>query len=184
MDAQVPAHEISMYADQDDDQNNYRMCTETPEDSYLDHDQASTGSRWQSTHQDSMDPLPSTLPELRVAIHDWQTEWEPKADWDCNFNLALRRAREKSWGSADRFFRECEAHAHMGRCFICVLRQLVQELCRGRGSRDKLCDIFLQAFDLLVAVVSEIKFFEVKLHEYAPSNPLSKCSDVRMYAVI
>ena len=72
----------------------------------------------------------------------------------------------------------------MGHCFIRALRQLVQELCHGRGPRDKLCDIFLQAFDLLVTVVSKVKFFEVKLHEYAPSNPLSKCSDVRMYAVI
>ena len=89
MDAQVAACEISVYADQDDDQNNYRTHTETPEDSYLDHDQASAGSHWQSTHQDSMDPLPSTLPELCIAIHDWQTEWEPKVDWDCNFNLAL-----------------------------------------------------------------------------------------------
>ena len=184
MDAQVPAHEISMYADQDDDQNNYWTCTETPEDSYLDHDQASAGSRWQSTHQDSRDPLPSTLPELCVAIHDWQMEWEPEADWDRNFNLALRQAREKSWGSADWFFRECEAHAHMGRRFIHALRQLVQELCHGRGSRDKLCDNFLQAFDLLIAVVSKVKFFEVKLHKYVPSNPLSKCSDVWMYAVI
>ena len=187
MDAQVPAHEISMYADQDNDQNNYWTRTETPKGSYLDHDQASTRSRWQSTHQqsmDSMDPLPLALPELCVAIHDWQMEWEPKADWDHNFNLALRQAREKSWGLADQFFRECEAHAHMGHHFICVLRQLVQELCHGRGSQDKLCDIFLQAFDLLVTVVSKVKFFEVKLHEYAPSNPLSKCSDVRMYAVI
>ena len=178
MDAQVPAREIS------DCQNDYRTHTEVPEASDSDHDQASTGSRWQSTHHNDMEPVPSTLPELRIAIHDWQTEWEPEADWDRNFNLALRQAREKSWSSADRFFRECETHARMGRRFIRALRQLVHELCHSRGSRDKLCDTFLQIFDLLVAVVSEVKFFEVKLHEFAPLNPLSKCSDIRMYAVV
>ena len=104
---------------------------ENPDDSDLDHDQVSTGSNWQSTHRDDMDPVPSTLPELQVAIHDWQMEWEPKADWDCNFNLALYQAREKSWSSADQFFRECETHACMGRRFIRVLRQLVQELCHS-----------------------------------------------------
>jgi len=30
--------------------------------------------------------------------------------------------------------------------------------------------MFLQVFDLLIAIVSEVKFFKVKLHEYAPSN--------------
>ena len=101
-------------------------------------------------------------------------QWEPKVDWNHSFNLALHQAREKSWGSADWFFRECETHAHMGYCFIHALRQLVQELCHGRGSQDKLCDTFSQVFDLLITVVSE-----VKLHKYVPSNPLSKCLDIQ-----
>ncbi|KAL4066598.1 hypothetical protein J3A83DRAFT_4077345, partial [Scleroderma citrinum] len=112
----------------------------------------------------------STLPELHIAIHDWHTEWKPKADWDLNFNLALHQAREKRWGSVDQFFNECETHACIGCCLICGLRQL-----------DKLCDTFLQIFDLLITVVSEVKFFKVKLHEYVPSNPLSTCSNVHMY---
>ena len=100
-------------------------------------------------------------------------------NWDRSFNLALCWAREKSWGSADWCFKECETHTHISHCFIRALRQLVQELFRGRGSQDKLCDTFLQVFDLLIAVVSE-----VKLHKYAPSNPLSKCLDICMYTVV
>ncbi|KAL4064384.1 hypothetical protein J3A83DRAFT_4101398, partial [Scleroderma citrinum] len=83
--------------------------------------------------------------------------------------------------SADQFFKECETHAHIGCCLIHGLRQLVQELCHSRGSQGKLCDMFLQIFNLLIAVVSEVKFFKVKLHEYAPSDPLSTCLDVHMY---
>ncbi|KAL4073072.1 hypothetical protein V8B97DRAFT_2022912 [Scleroderma yunnanense] len=146
---------------------------------------ASAGHHWQSTHHnDKMDPIPLTLPELCIAIHDWHTEWEPEADWDLNFNLALHQAREKRWGSADQFFKECETHACIGCHLIHGLRQLVQELCHSRGSWDKLCDMFLQIFDLLIAIVSEVKFFKVKLHEYAPLNPLSTCSDVCMYTAV
>ncbi|KAL4072345.1 hypothetical protein V8B97DRAFT_1870408, partial [Scleroderma yunnanense] len=93
-------------------------------------------------------------------------------------------AREKRWGSVDQFFKECETHAHIGCHLIHGLRQLVQELCHSRGFQDKLCDTFLQIFDLLVAVVSEVKFCKVKLHEYVPSNPLSTCLDVPMYTAV
>ena len=68
----MPAHEASMYANQDG-QNDYQMCMEMPEYSDLDCDQASAESRWQSTHHDNIDPVPSTLPELHIAIHGWQT---------------------------------------------------------------------------------------------------------------
>ena len=75
----MSACEANVYANEDS-QSNYRTHTEMPEDSDLDGDQASEGSHWQSTHHDNMDPVPSTLPELCAAIHDWQVEWEPKAD--------------------------------------------------------------------------------------------------------
>ncbi|KAI6101305.1 hypothetical protein F5141DRAFT_1066044 [Pisolithus sp. B1] len=37
-------------------------------------------------------------------------------------------------------------------------------------------------FDLLGAVLAEVKFFEVKLDEYAPAVPYSKVSDARYYS--
>ena len=80
MDAQVPIHEIS---------DHHHTHTEIAEGSDSDHDQASDGSHWQSTYHDDIDPVPLTLPVLCIAIHDWQMEWEPEADWDHNFNLAL-----------------------------------------------------------------------------------------------
>ena len=47
---------------------------------------------------------------------------------------------------------------------------------------DEIRDLFLQGFDMVTAVTSEVKFFEVKLDEYAPSVPMTKVSDVRYYS--
>ena len=43
-------------------------------------------------------------------------------------------------------------------------------------------DLFLQGYEMVVAVTSEVKFVEVKLDEYAPAVPLIKLSNVRSYS--
>ncbi|KIJ58805.1 hypothetical protein HYDPIDRAFT_51702, partial [Hydnomerulius pinastri MD-312] len=112
------------------------------------------------------------------AISKWQTEWEPEAEWDRNFNIALRRAQEKAWRGTDKFFRGCESHAREGRSLLRQLQRVAQTLGAGRIPREHLVDKYLQVFDLIVVLMSEVKFFEVKLHEYAPSIPLSKVSEI------
>jgi hypothetical protein len=44
-----------------------------------------------------------------------------------------------------------------------------------------LMDLFVQGFELAVGLASEIKFFEVKLDEYAPVTAFKSLSDVRKY---
>jgi hypothetical protein len=44
-------------------------------------------------------------------------------------------------------------------------------------------DLFDQGFELAVVLTSEVKFFEVKLDEFAPAAPLSSLSDVRKYSI-
>jgi hypothetical protein len=55
----------------------------------------------------------------------------------------------------------------------------------GSGSCDEeygvLMDLFVQGFELAVCLTSEIKFFEVKLDEFAPATPIDSLSDVRKY---
>src|SRR5882724_10160597 len=45
----------------------------------------------------------------------------------------------------------------------------------GSGRCDEeygvLMDLFIQGFDLVVGLTSEVKFFEVKLDEFAPESP-------------
>jgi hypothetical protein len=47
---------------------------------------------------------------------------------------------------------------------------------------DEVRDLFLQGYDMAIGVVSEVKFFKVKLDEYAPAIPTTKLSDIRHYS--
>jgi hypothetical protein len=47
---------------------------------------------------------------------------------------------------------------------------------------NEIRDLFIQGFEMAIAVTSEVKFFEVKLDEYAPATPMSKLSDIRCYS--
>ncbi|KIJ58760.1 hypothetical protein HYDPIDRAFT_33826 [Hydnomerulius pinastri MD-312] len=123
-----------------------------------------------------------TLPELRHAINLWQTDWGTEAEWDRGFHLSLCNAQEDGSRMTDLFFVGIESHASEGRRLLRALRQVVKAM--GRGPRGRNEDLFLQVYDLVVVVMSEVKFFEVKLHEYAPSVPLSKLSDYRTYNVL
>lgn len=78
----------------------------------------------------------------------------------------------------DTFFNICEDHVQTGREILSDLRKISVGYCRnGRVKKDK----FIQIYDMLTIVLSEVKFFEVKLDEYAPSIPDSRLSSVRYY---
>lgn len=78
----------------------------------------------------------------------------------------------------DDFFSLCDTHVQAGREILHDLRDLANANCRsGKVRRDR----FIQLYDMLETVLPEVKFFEVKLDEYAPSIPNSRLSSVRYY---
>ncbi|KAG2058446.1 hypothetical protein BDR06DRAFT_875837, partial [Suillus hirtellus] len=68
----------------------------------------------------------------------------------------------------DDFFSLCETHVQAGRNILGDLRNLVLAYCRSRRAQK---DRFLQLYEMLEVVLSEVRFFEIKLDEYAPSIP-------------
>ncbi|KAI6134291.1 hypothetical protein EDD17DRAFT_1767709 [Pisolithus thermaeus] len=130
-------------------------------------------------HASMASPTP-TLPDLQSSIDKWKSDWGPESIWLKKFNNALHKAHEKGLASTDCFFRECKIHAQEGCCFICFLQQAAGTACSMQWGHQ--LDIFLQIFDLLDVVLVEVKFFEVKLDEYAPAVPYSKVSDARYYS--
>lgn len=52
----------------------------------------------------------------------------------------------------------------------------------GNSMPDEIRDLFLQGYDMVIGVASEVKFFEVKLDEYAPATPMTKLSDICHYS--
>ncbi|KAG2122393.1 hypothetical protein BD769DRAFT_1316860, partial [Suillus cothurnatus] len=78
----------------------------------------------------------------------------------------------------DDFFSLCNTHAQAGQEILYDLRYLANANCRCRRVRR---DRFIQLYDMLEMVLPEVKFFEVKLDEYAPSIPSSRLSSVHYY---
>lgn len=117
---------------------------------------------------------------LRIEVVNWGYDWGPEHHWEKKFNDELSLARSHGGQPAiDHFFTECEQHAQEGRDILHDLKFVAAVSCNS--THDEIRDLFLQGYDMVMAVTSEVKFFEVKLDEYAPSMPLTKISDIRYY---
>ncbi|KAI5991404.1 hypothetical protein EDD15DRAFT_2132219, partial [Pisolithus albus] len=113
-------------------------------------------------------------------INEWRSDWGLEGEWLKRFNESLCKARKKGLASTDHFFKECEIHAREGHRFLHLLRWLTSTTRSTQWGCQR--DTYLQIFDLLEVVLAEVKFFEVKLDEYAPAVPYSKVSDARYYS--
>jgi len=120
------------------------------------------------------------LQRLRIDIVNWQYSWGPENLWDLEFNNQLSVSRENGQDAVDAFFRNCEAHTMEGREILRDLKLVASVSCNS--TYDEIRDLFIQGFEMAIAVTSEVKFFEVKLDEYAPATPMSKLSDIRRYS--
>jgi hypothetical protein len=91
----------------------------------------------------------------------------------------LDSATRESQVAVDELFVELAEHASQGRDILTGVKYA------GSGHCDEqygvLMDLFVQGFELAVGLTSEVKFFEVKLDEFAPATPLNILSDVRKY---
>ncbi|KAG2336447.1 hypothetical protein BDR05DRAFT_862926, partial [Suillus weaverae] len=118
-----------------------------------------------------------SMAEVRLLIGQWQYCWGPINLWEKMFNEKLWATQDWGSGSVNDFFSQCETHTTNGRQLLNELKTIAYSPCNGRQARDK-C---IQLHDLLSAVLSEVRFFEVKLDEYAPAVPLSRMSSTRYY---
>jgi hypothetical protein len=89
----------------------------------------------------------------------------------------LREARRISLVDVDEFFEELREHAQRGRDILKELRYAGGGTCVGEYG--VFIDLFVQGFDMAVEIASEVKFFEVKLDEFAPVVPTVVESKIR-----
>jgi hypothetical protein len=116
---------------------------------------------------------------LRLHVANWQVGWGAENLWEREFSTDLRLAREEGRADVDKFFKTCEEHAKAGREILRDLKAV--GLVWRIGTPDEMRDIFLQTYEMILAVASEVKFFEIKLDEFAPAVAMTKVSDVRYY---
>ncbi|KAI6004704.1 hypothetical protein EDD15DRAFT_2359449 [Pisolithus albus] len=125
--------------------------------------------------------LPS-LEKVRQLITDWRSEWGAESTWPKKFHEQLKRAQGGGRLATDAFFSECEAHVEEGRQLVSLLRSITRRGFRGTGY--KVVDSYEQVFDMLTSLITELRFFEVKLDDYAPIFPLSRVSEARCYFTV
>ena len=87
----------------------------------------------------------------------------------------MRDAKEAS--ELDEFFEELDEHAREGRNILKELRYAGAGACVGEYG--VFVDLFVQGFDMAIDITSEVKFFEVKLDEFAPFVPATVQSKIR-----
>ncbi|KIK26908.1 hypothetical protein PISMIDRAFT_94024, partial [Pisolithus microcarpus 441] len=125
--------------------------------------------------------LPS-LEKVRQLIADWKSEWGVESTWPKKFHKQLKRAQREGRLMTDLFFSQCKVHVEEGRQLIWLLRSIT---CKGfRGVGYRVTDSYEQVFDLLTSLLTELRFFEVKLDDYAPISPLSQISEARYYFTV
>ncbi|KAG1732781.1 hypothetical protein EDD22DRAFT_852685 [Suillus occidentalis] len=119
-----------------------------------------------------------TIQDLQVSICRWQYDWGPANIWEKTFNEKLWLAQDRGNCAVSRFFDQCEQHTSGGRALLADLKRIAYAPCsNGRQARDR-C---IHLYDLVFDVLSEVKFFEVKLDEYVPAVPLSQLSSTQYY---
>ncbi|KAI5994768.1 hypothetical protein EDD15DRAFT_2165721, partial [Pisolithus albus] len=122
------------------------------------------------------------LEKVRQLIADWKSEWGVESTWPKKFHEQLRRAQGDGRLVTDSFFSQCEVHVEEGRQLIWLLRSITRKGFRGAGY--KVTDSYEQVFDLLTSILTELRFFEVKLDDYAPISPLSQISETCHYFTV
>ncbi|KAG1863755.1 hypothetical protein F4604DRAFT_2029320 [Suillus subluteus] len=102
-----------------------------------------------------------TLQSLEIMVNLWKKDWESEVKWNESYGELLSHARHKGGYWTAIFFEECSIHASEGRALLESIREVVHTSCPYCRERLKYDTILL--YDLLICVISEIKFFEVKV---------------------
>ncbi|KIK24325.1 hypothetical protein PISMIDRAFT_98784, partial [Pisolithus microcarpus 441] len=122
------------------------------------------------------------LEKMRQLIADWQSKWGAESTWPKKFYEQLKYAQGRGRHATDTFFLQCEAHVEDGRRLLWLLRSMTHK--GFRGMLHRVVDSYKQVFDLLTSLLIELRFFEVKLDEYALISPLSQISKSRYYFTV
>lgn len=106
----------------------------------------------------------------------WTLNWGPESLWEHEFTHELESFTRQ--GQLNDYFIHLECHTVAGRHLVTEIQGL-GDLRTNTTDPDTIRDMFLQGFDLLSLTLAEVKFFEVKLDEYAPTIPAKHVSSLR-----
>jgi hypothetical protein len=125
------------------------------------------------------DSIAIRVRNIRYRYLNWSYNWGPANLWEVEFCRMLQDARAAQ--EVDEFFEELEEHTRKGRNILKELRYAGGGTCVGEYG--VFIDLFVQGLDMAVEIASEVKFFEVKLDEFAPVIPDVVVSTTRYISV-
>lgn len=114
------------------------------------------------------------LVRVQSSYHRWtyidNRGWGPETRWPEVFEDDLGRAEAVGPRKREQLFRSLDLHCTQG-------REMLQELKEGgnmsravRSDADLVRDTFLQTFDFVNLILSEVKFVEVKIDQHLLFN--------------
>lgn len=118
----------------------------------------------------------------RLCVVNWTWGWGPENRWEKRFNDELQAARRISLSNMDAFFVRIGEHTAEGREILEQLKCAASFECDCTMGEVK--DLFLQGYDMVVQVTSEVKFLESKVDQFAPAVSYSKLSDIHYYVEV
>ncbi|KAG1843318.1 hypothetical protein F4604DRAFT_1596882 [Suillus subluteus] len=103
-----------------------------------------------------------TLQTLEILVGKWQKDWGSESTmWNEVFDTELACLRAKGEWATAIFFDEVAQWATDGRTLLESIQDVMHTHCPYCREHLKYDSILL--YDLLVSIISEVKFFEVKL---------------------
>jgi hypothetical protein len=126
------------------------------------------------------DDIAYNMRMARIKCVNWQYGWGSETQWESEFSAQLGIAQDQGQEGVDKFFRACEEHVVAGWEILKDLKFVASASCNS--THDEMRDLFLQGYEMVIATALEVKFFDMKLHQYAPAISSMKISDVRMYS--
>jgi hypothetical protein len=126
------------------------------------------------------DDIAYNLRTAHIKCVNWQYGWGSETQWESEFNAQLSIAREEGQEGVDGFFRACETHVVEGWEILKDLRFAASMSCNS--THDEIRDLFLQGYEMVIAMALEVKFFDMKLHQYTPAISTATISKICMYS--
>ncbi|EGN97674.1 hypothetical protein SERLA73DRAFT_75335 [Serpula lacrymans var. lacrymans S7.3] len=119
---------------------------------------------------------------IECAFGAWGIEWGPQSGWNKHFHRELDFARAKGQLVVDYLFLRWDEHIRVGRVILGRIK-LFNLTHLARTAPTELMAVGLRIFEMIVSLMSEVRFFELKLEEYAAVVPPNKVSDIKYIGI-
>ncbi|EGO04890.1 hypothetical protein SERLA73DRAFT_149228 [Serpula lacrymans var. lacrymans S7.3] len=119
---------------------------------------------------------------IECAFGAWGIGWGPQSGWNKHFHRELDFARVKRQLGVDYLFLRWDEHVRVGRVILGRIKLFILTHL-GRTAPTELIAVSLRIFEMIVSLMLEVRFFELKLEEYVAVVPPNKVSDIKYIGI-